>query len=201
MLTLLKILTAITPVLLGVILYRVPAIDTEQAEVNPTKISIIRKALCIILCLLELVTVAITGFLSENRNTAILTPILKPTSQIIIAIGCILFLGAIYVEWNNPPNAYSVKKRYLKYLLQDGGICLLCIGWAANIICRLLFKEASPATAAIIFCCVFLPFVSFGAGEAGSRFVYWVKRYKDTDDSDIKQNSKKLKKLRKSKMR
>ena len=105
-----------------------------------------------------------------------------------------LFIGAVIVELNNPPERYSIRRRHIKYALQSmsGGMALLFLADA-------LLQSYSGISAgeAITYQPLFITMLLIASSEfwwKGGRYLVWAYR----NSGALKEGGKDMKELRKS---
>lgn len=160
-----------------------------------------RKFRCMIgqLTAVFFITVAVAFIVVSCCQATVLTIVQAGWIPIFLVgmAGC-LFIGAILVELNNPPERYSIRRRHIKYALQSmsGGVVMLLLA-----VILLRAYGGIPGGESITFINVYPPlFITvllMASSEffwKGGRYLVWAYR----NSGALKEGGKDMKLLRKS---
>lgn len=109
-----------------------------------------------------------------------------------------LFIGAVIVEFNNPPERYSIRRRHIKYALQSmsGGVAILLLAVILLQTYRGPLTE-EHVTFINIYPPLFIAVLLMASSEfwwKGTRYLVWAYR----NSGALKEGGEDMKKLRKS---
>lgn len=116
----------------------------------------------------------------------------------LIGAALSLFIGAVIVEFNNPPERYSIRRRHIKYALQSmsGGVAILFL---AAVLLRSYngISAGEPITFIKVYPPLFTTALLIESSKfcwKGGRYFVWAYR----NSGALKEGGKAMKELRKS---